>query len=136
MLPIHKADQLAIQLKQKLQPLSINKLAIESGFIKRKPKKIKPLNFVLTLFLTIMTGSNSLSSFAATLGLMSRCLISKQAIDKRIKEPLIQFLELVLAKTLAKNIDLKHKKSLGALFNRIIVNDYEYTVEIWDTIQL
>lgn len=123
MLPIKKADQLAIQLKQKLQLLSINNLAIQTKFIKRKPKKIKPINFILTLFLTIMTGGNSLSTFAATLGLMSRCLISKQAIDKRIKEPLIQFLELVLAKALSCNIDFKHKRSLCSIFKRIIVND-------------
>ena len=123
MLPIKKADILAEKLKQKLQLLSINKIAKQSGFVKRKPKKIKPLNFLLAFFITILTGGNSLSTFAATIGLITRCRISKQAIDKRIKQPLIKFLESVLEKTLSLNIGLECKKSLGAIFNRIITND-------------
>lgn len=123
MLTITKADQLAVQLKQKLRFLSINKIAIESGFNKRKPIKIKPVNFLLGFFIVILTGCNSLSTFASTLGLLSGCTISKQAIDKRIKEPLIKFLEYVLAKTLSCNVQLKNKKSLSSKFKRIIVND-------------
>ena len=64
-----------------------------------------------------------MSTFAATLGLISQRRISKQAIDKRIKQPLIQFLETVLAKILSHNIALKYKHSLKSKFNRIIVND-------------
>ena len=123
MLPIKKADILAEKLKQKLQLLSINKIAKQSGFVKRKPKKIKPLNFLLAFFITILTGGNSLSTFAATIGLITRCRISKQAIDKRIKQPLIKFLESVLEKSLSLNIGLECKKSLGVMFNRIITND-------------
>ena len=37
MLPIKKADILAEKLKQKLKLLSINKLAKQTGFVKRKP---------------------------------------------------------------------------------------------------
>lgn len=123
MLPLKRADQLAVNLKQKLQLLSINKLAKQTGFVKRTPKKIKPLNFLLAFFITILTGGNSLSTFAATIGLIAKCRLSKQAIDKRIKQPLIQFLESVLEKTLSLNIGLQCKKSLGAKFNRIITND-------------
>lgn len=39
MLPIRQADQLAEKLK-KLQPFSINKLAKQSEFVKRTPKKL------------------------------------------------------------------------------------------------
>jgi hypothetical protein len=123
MLTIKKADQLSVQLKQKLQLISINKLAIQSGFVNRTPKKIRPLNFLLAMFITLMTGSNSLSMFAATLGFMSNCLISKQAIDKRIKQPLIQFLESVLAKTLSYHIPIECKKALSSIFKRIIFHD-------------
>lgn len=123
MLSIRKADLLAGQLKQKLQLISINKIAVESGFVKRKPIKIKPLNFLLGFFIVILTGGNSLSDFAVALGFLSMCRISKQAIDKRIRQPLIQFLESLLAKVLSNNIDLRHKKSLRSQFNRIIVND-------------
>ena len=112
MLTVKKADQLAVQLKQELQLLSINKIAIESGFVKRKPIKIKPLEMLLSFFMISLTGSNSLTALATALGLLSGCCISKQAIDKRIKEPFIKFLESILAKTLSNNIGLKYKKSL------------------------
>ena len=123
MFPIRKADILAVTLKQKLQLLSINKLARQTGFVKRTPQKIKPLNFLLGFFIMILTGGNSLATLAATIGLIAKCRLSKQAIDKRIKQPLIQFLESVLEKTLSLNIDLQCKKSLGTIFNRIISND-------------
>jgi len=123
MLSIKKADQLAVQLKQKLQLLSINKIAIESGFVKRKPVKIKPLNLLLGFFIISLTGGNSLSTLATTLGLLSGCLISKQAIDKRINESFVRFLESILAKTLSNNIGLKYKKSLHSKFKRIMVQD-------------
>jgi len=123
MLTIKKADQLAVQLKQKLQLLSINKMAVESGFVKRKPIKIKPLEMLLGFFIISLTGANSLSTLATTLGLLSGCLISKQAIDKRINESFVKFLESVLAKTLSNNIGLKYKKSLRSKFKRIMVQD-------------
>lgn len=123
MLSIKKADQLAVELKQKLQLLSINKIAVESGFVKRKPIKIKPLEMLLGFFIISLTGGNSLSTLATTLGLLSGCLISKQAIDKRINESFVIFLESVLAKTLSNNIGLKHKKSLRSKFKRIMVQD-------------
>jgi hypothetical protein len=123
MLPFKQADQLAVNLKQKLQLFAINKLAKQTGFVKRTPKKIKPLNFLLGFFIMILTGGNSLSTLAATIGLIANCRLSKQAIDKRIKQPLIQFLEALLEKTLSFNLVLESKKSLGALFNRIITND-------------
>lgn len=124
MLSLKKADQLCVKLKQKLQLLSINQLAIQAGFVRRKPIKIKPLNFLLGMFITTLTGANSLSLFASTLGLLGCCRISKQAIDKRMKQPLVQFLELVLAKVISYNeVRLKYKQSLRAIFNRIIVQD-------------
>jgi hypothetical protein len=123
MLPFKHADQLAGNLKQKLQLLAIDKLAKQAGFVKRTPKKIKPLNFLLAFFITILTGGNSLATLAATIGLIAKCRLSKQAIDKRIKQPFIQFLEAVLEKTLSFNLVLESKKSLGAIFNRIITND-------------
>jgi hypothetical protein len=126
MLPIHKADKLAVQLKQKLQLFSVNRLAIETGFVKRKPRKIWPINFLLGFFIMTLTGSNSLSSFATTIGLIGGVRISKQAVDKRIKEPLIHFLQSVLALSLLHNMPAGSKslyKNLATKFNRILVED-------------
>jgi hypothetical protein len=123
MFTIRKSDQLAVQLKQKLQLFPINKIAVASGFVKRKPIKIRPLEMLLAYFIICLTGGNSLSTLAAALGFLGGCCISKQAIDKRIKEPFIKFLESILAKALLNNVDLKYKKSLGSKFKRILVQD-------------
>jgi IS4 transposase len=124
MVTIRKADELAVQLKRKLQSFSINAIAVETRFVKRKPIKIKPLNFLIGLFINILTSDNSLSTFASTLGLLAGCTISKQAVDKRIQLPVITFLESILAKALCcSNVRIKYKKSFRSIFNRIIVQD-------------
>ena len=81
MLTIRKSDKLAVQLKQKLQLLSINKIVVETGFVKRKPLKISPLEMLRGYFVICLTGGNSLSTIATTIGLLSGCCISKQAIN-------------------------------------------------------
>ena len=96
-------------------------LAVKHGIVQRKPRKIDPHNFLLALFLTVMQQATSLRKIALMLGSMKNILISKQAIDKRINERFVQFLEPVLAGILAHKI--KVPSPLSSLFNRIIVQD-------------
>ncbi|MFQ5825696.1 MAG: IS4 family transposase [bacterium] len=126
MLSIRKADTLAVKLKEKLQSISIDQLAVKSGFVRRKPRKIRPLNFILGFFIMVLSGGSSLSTFATTIGLLSGCCISKQAVDKRINEPLIKFLELVLGASLSHSVRLKLESiydNVFTLFNRVFVQD-------------
>ena len=124
-LPLKQADKLALKLKDKLQLVNLNHLAIESGFVKRKPRKITPLNILLGLFIMILTGGNSLSTFAITIGLISSCRLSKQAVDKRIKTPLVQFLESVLAWALSHSAQKCESlyENLSTKFKRILIQD-------------
>lgn len=125
MLSIVKADTLAVKLKEKLQSISIELLAIQSGFVRRKPRKIGPLNFLLGFFIMVLTGGNSLSTLATTIGLLSGYCISKQAVDKRIQAPLIKFLEGVLAASLSFSIRLNESlyDNVFKSFRRIFVQD-------------
>ena len=107
MLPFRKADELALQFAEQLDQDTINSLATQTGFVKRKPQKITPLNFLLAFFIAVLTGSHSLSFFAQTLGLLSQTLISKQAVHKRIKPELVEFLERILEKMLFLNIQME-----------------------------
>ena len=81
MISLKNADNLAVNLKEKLQMFPIYSLAYNTGFIKREPKKINPLNFLTAFFIMVLTGANSLSSFAITIGLVSGYRVSKLVFD-------------------------------------------------------
>jgi Transposase DDE domain len=126
LMSLKKADNFAVNLKDKLQMLPLYSLAQNTGFIQRKPQKINPVNFLVSFFIMVLTGARSLSAFASTIGLVSGYCVSKQAVAKRIKQPLILFLKSVLAQVLSHNINIKAKpvyQHLSATFNRILLQD-------------
>jgi hypothetical protein len=126
MLTLKQADRLAVQFKEKLQALSTDELARQSRFVRRKPRKITPLNFLIVFFIVVLTGANALSALATTIGLLCGCRVSKQAVDKRIKAPVIKFLELVLAATLstvAKDKNASAYPAVSKAFKRVLVQD-------------
>ena len=99
-----QADELAVQLKERLQALGVDVLAKQSGFVKRKPRKIRPLNFLLGFFKMVLTESNSYRALAISIGLSCCCRLSKQAVHKRLQAPVVAFLELVLSACLAAEV--------------------------------
>jgi len=126
MLTLKQADRLAVQFKEKLQNLSPDKLARQSRFVRRAPRKITPINFLIGFFITVLTGANALSALAATIGLLCGCKISKQAIDKRIQASALKFLELVLAAALASTAKTKRQPVYSQAlkpFKRVLVQD-------------
>jgi hypothetical protein len=125
MLSFRKVDHLAYQLKKHLELMPINQLAKTTRFVKRSPKKICPLNFLLAFFIMVLTGGQSLSTFAITIGLIGNFCLSKQAVHKRINESLLDFLKSILEKSLSKTITLQEcfNSRLSKLFNRILIQD-------------
>lgn len=125
MLPVRKADVLTLQVTEQLQHEFIDTLASQTGFVKRKPRKITPMNFLSAFFITVLSGSRSLSSFAETLGLLSNTCISKQAVHKKMTPTLVEFLERVLEKVLATNIRMETtvQSHLANNFNRVLLQD-------------
>lgn len=126
MLSFTKVDRLAIKLENKLQLLAVNELAKKSGFVSRKPRKIKPLQFLLGFFFMMLSDGKSLTSLATSVGLLSKCTISKQAIDKRFNPKLIKFLEVILATVLSDKMNPQTKSLTSRLsfyFRRIFIED-------------
>jgi hypothetical protein len=126
MLTLKQADRLAVQFKEKLQTLSIDKLARQSLFVRRTPRKITPINFLIGFFMVVLTGANALTALATTIGLLCGCRLSKQGVDKRIKAPALKFLELVLAATLATTAKDKNTPTYAIVFKafkRVLVQD-------------
>lgn len=126
MFNLTKTNTLALHLKQRLEIMAINKLAIETGFIKRKPKKIDPLNLLTSQFIMSLTNGNSLSTIATALGLICNIRVSKQAIDKRINSSWVDFLKSILAKSLSQYVHTKQTVSdcsIVTLFKRILIQD-------------
>ncbi len=126
MLTLKQADRLAVQFKEKLQEISTDALARESRFVRRKPRKITPLHFLIAFFIMVLCVGNSLSSFATTIGLLCGCRLSKQAVAKRINTFLLKFLELVLAATLAHTAKAQRKPLYSRalkLFKRVLAQD-------------
>lgn len=111
-----QADELAVQFKEKLQALEVDVLAKHSGFVKRKPRKIRPLNFLLGFFKMVLTESNSYRALAIAIGLSCCCRISKQAVHKRLRAPVVAFLEMVLSACLAAEIKRPDKSLYPNIF--------------------
>jgi hypothetical protein len=126
MLSIKDSDKLSMQLKEKLQQLPLNHLAIKYSFMKREPQKISPVHFILGFFIMVLTGASSLSSFATSIGLMGGFTLSKQAVAKRITENLVNFLKALLAYSLSYTVQFKSEpiyQNLSSKFNRILLHD-------------
>jgi hypothetical protein len=101
---------------------TLTAFAIESGFVRRTPRKIDPKNFLLAFFIMILQQGRSLASIAMTVGILKGIRVSKQAIDKRMNEALLRYLESVLAHTIARKI--KHcRQGFPSLFKRILLHD-------------
>ncbi len=48
--------------KSKFELYEIEKIAKETGFVKRKPRKITPSKLLISLFLTLFNGTNTHSN--------------------------------------------------------------------------
>lgn len=96
-------------------------LAIKEKVMKRKPKKIDPHTFLLTMFLSVIQQASSLRKIAMLLGSMKNIVISKQAVDKRINEHFVNFLESILASLIARNITVP--SPISSAFKRVVLQD-------------
>ena len=126
MLTLTKDQESRVHLEKKLHALGINELAIQTGFLKRQPKKIDPSSLLVSFFTTLICQNNSLSSIAVTIGLLQKKRISKQAVDKRINLFWVDFLRAFLERSLSYYIQIKRTFTDGSVlsvFNRVLIQD-------------
>ena len=103
----------------------IRKIALRSGFMQRRPRKIEPSIFIQALVL--MTGSTvfSMRTLAIQLGLLSRNVVSKVAVFLRMKPAVIDFVREALLNSVSATSRLKEEigKGVFASFRRVLLQD-------------
>ena len=100
----------------------VMELAVKSGFVKRKPRKINPRELLAALFVTVLGGGRSLNSIAMTIGVLNGEPVSKQGVDKRIKGACLKYLECILAHAISRTV-IHHCEAFSSTFNRIVLQD-------------
>jgi len=104
----------------------IEKLAIQSGFQQRSPKKIFPAVFARQLYSEATSQSPSYNDLAASMEKDTGISVSKQAICERVNESCVGFFESILAKVIGTQISprlLSNEKCPDLKFQRILVQD-------------
>lgn len=99
------------------------RIGIDVGFIRRKPRKIEPLQ-LLKAFCMLLPGScPSLRSLAAVLSVLRSESISKQAVARRLSRAWIYFLKQMLALLLCRHIEPGPTEELFSGFGRVLLHD-------------
>lgn len=99
------------------------RIGIDVGFIRRRPRKIEPLQ-LLKAFCMLLPGScPSLRSLAAVLSVLRSESISKQAVARRLSGAWIDFLKQMLALLLCKHMEPGSVDGLFSGFNRVLLHD-------------
>ncbi|RPH75430.1 IS4 family transposase [bacterium] len=113
-------------IEKQFSRIPIKKLAKQSGFCKRKARKIKPKDLIIAFIQTIASKRSTYSNWANQIGILINGTVSKQAVSKRMREPLILFLKSVLKKMMEDSLRSRLKgKACEKLrqFNRILIED-------------
>ena len=114
-------------IENKLKKIPLNRLSKNSGFCKRKSRKIKPKDFLLGFFIMAFSNeNNSYRNWATKIGQLSNQTISKQALWKRMHEGQILFLEklikFIIRQKVKQSQRLKKSKGLNQ-FRNILLED-------------
>lgn len=100
-------------------------MAYESGFMKRRSKKIDPPFFLVNLCLSALEGSPSYNDLAARFQAHYKISASKQAFWKRTDASCVLFLKSVLARIIIQKVNKLDSSAIKACkqYNRVIVQD-------------
>ena len=106
-------------------PYVLNRLALKSGFKKRKHKKISPLTIIISYLNFIGEAGFSFSAWAIEMSTFIKCTISKQGIYKRITAAFVNYLKLVLEKIIMVQIQAKPVKKTRyfSTFKNVYLHD-------------
>jgi len=100
-------------------------MAYESGFIKRKPRKIDASKFLDIVCLTSVQGAPSYNDLASRFFTLHQVSASRQAFWKRVDDNCVSFFKSVLENMIHKSyqqFDVEAVKNSGK-FTRVIVQD-------------
>ncbi|OVE73445.1 hypothetical protein BVX93_01680 [bacterium B13(2017)] len=110
-------------LCSELTESEIRKIAIETGFVKRVPKKIKPEHYLSHLCLEAIKGTVSYNDLATKHAIENNCDASRQAYFYRTKKETVGFFKRILAYIMSKKNNLSIVSEYKIKFDRIIIQD-------------
>jgi hypothetical protein len=114
-------------IEEKLRKIPFKKIAKQSGFCKRKPRKIKPKALIMAFIQTACRSKKSTyTNWANQLGLMINSTVSKQAVCKRMTESLVVFLKSLLKAIMEESLRSKVKNNISdklKQFKGILIED-------------
>ena len=98
-------------------------VGMEVGFIRRKPRKIHPLQLLKAFCMLLPKNCPSLRTLATVLSVLSSEAVSKQAVAQRIGKSWVAFLKQTLALVLCKRLETTPTAPLFAPFTRVLLHD-------------
>jgi hypothetical protein len=110
------------RLDQVLPQQLLAAIARQTGSIQRQ-RKIEPMALLGALCLLTLHNCCSFRMAAMFTGLLGGCVLSKQALAKRINQTWVDFLCSTLGLVLSKTALLKETKGIFGSFKRVILQD-------------
>lgn len=114
-------------IEKQFKRIPVKKLSKQSGFCKRKPRKIQAKKLITALLLSLWSSKrNTYSDWASKLSQLIGDTVSKQAIAKRITEEFVNFLEDMLKALMKKSLSEETREKLSFSLNkfkRILLED-------------
>jgi len=102
----------------------INKIARDTLFVERPPKKITPLNFVIAFLIGCCKKVYTFSEWAVQIGLLSGSETpTRQAMFDRISPKAVEFTKQLLYHTLCDKIERPKDDTLLSPFGKVLVQD-------------
>jgi hypothetical protein len=108
--------------RAKLEQLDVQACARQSGFLKRRPRKIPLVDFLIALLALSAESVLSLERIAALISLTAKVSYSKQALHKRIGPAIERFLAQTVIALMA-DLAQTHTPDCFRHFQRVLVQD-------------
>src|SRR4051794_12923626 len=115
----------ASQLESALEPLDLDGLARQSGFVRRQPKKLPPLSFLRSCALLLGSPKISLRNWAVLIGALGNQTYAKQSLFERITDRAAGFVRNVVL-SLVGRLSLGQQRVLPPAldaFGRVLIGD-------------
>jgi len=97
------------------------KIALETGFIKRKSKKIEAYEFLELMCIESQKGSPSFNDLASRHETVYTKNVTKQAFSKKVNQSCVLFFQTVLARIITSKISKYENNSEN--YNRVLIQD-------------
>jgi hypothetical protein len=114
-------------IKKTFHGIKFNLLAKQSGFKKRKTKKISGEVLLITFLMMALKGTNTFQSWSEEAGLQANVSVSRQGLWKRMNSFFVKFVYKVLTEVFSGQIKAAQTKirPIGKLkkYNRILLQD-------------